>query len=344
VLVLLSTALLLTPLDGASALANGALPTGLKPLISGLVDRDGPPDPAWQPVIGAYVVNATWAELQPDPVAALIPGNVVDTAITEVRRLNQARPAAPLALKLRVLGGDGAPAWAKQLDGPPVPIQDDVSGRRGTIGRFWTTRYGDAYAGLQRLLSSRYDQVPELAEVTMGRCTTFFAEPFIRQASTPVTGAALVAAGYSAAGDARCLAEQIDAHKVWKRTRSGLALNPWQRVEPDGSVTMDEAFTETMMTSCIATLGRGCVLENNSIRWVPLAGLYDTMYRAMQRTGAPISFQTATPERIGDPLRTLDWAVAHGAAAVELNRDYPSYPMAALGSVSAGLVANASGG
>jgi len=183
--------------------------------------------------------------------------------------------------------------------------------------------------------------VPEVVEVTMGRCTTFFGEPFIRQASSPATGAALVQAGYTAAADARCLAAQTDAHAVWRRTRSGLALKPWQRVEADGSVTIDEPFTEAMMADCIATLGRHCVLESNSIRWEPLGGPYDAMYRAMQATGAPISFQTAAPEMIGDPLRTLDWAVAHGAAAVELNRDYPAYPMAPLVAVGDGLAANA---
>jgi len=349
-LAIAATAVALVPVGGASGsiaplppvLANVvAPPTTVKPVVTGLVDRSGPPDPAWRGVVSAYVVNTTWAELQPNPVATLSPGNAIDAAIAEVRRLNQASPATPLRLKLRVLAGDSAPEWAKQLDGPAVPVQDDVSGRRGTIGRFWTDRYGEAYAQLQRLLAGRYDRVPELVDVTIGRCTTFYAEPFIRQASTPVTGAALVAAGYTAAADARCLTAQIDAHSAWQLTRSSLALNPWQRVQPDGSVKIDEAYTETMMTECVSRLGPRCVLENNSIRWEPLAGAYDAMYQAMQRNGAPIAFQTATSERIGDPLRTLDWAVAHGAGAVELNRDYPTYPLAALVTASIGLTANA---
>jgi len=347
-LSLVAAAFVLVPVDAASNSAMAPPPltnvmepsTGLKPLLTGLLDRKGAPDPEWQNMISAYVVNTTWADLQPSPVPALSPDNAIDSAIAEVRRLNQARPFAPMQLKLRVLGGDAAPAWAKQLDGPAVPVQDDATGRRGTVGRFWTERYGEAYADLQRLLAARYDQVPELAEVTIGRCTTFFGEPFIRQASSPSTVAALLRAGYTSAADARCLAAQVNAHRAWQRTRSGLAFNPWQRIEPDGSVTIDEAFTESMMTNCIGILGRRCVLENNSIRWEPLKGPYDAMYQAMQLTGAPIAFQTATPERIGDPFRTLQWAIAHGASAVELNQDYPTYPMILLLAASYALAMN----
>ena len=309
-------------------------------MITGFIDRKGAPGSAWAEMVNAYVVNTTWAELQPSPAPALTGGNAVDQAIAEVRRLNQGRPGAPIVLKLRVLAGDSAPAWAKQLDGPPVAVQDDTSNRQGTIGRFWTGRYGGAYAQLQRLLADRYDGVPELVEVTMARCTTFFDEPFIRHASNRATTTALVGAGYTAAADARCLAEEIDAHAVWQHTRSGLAFNPWQRVNPDGSVTVDEAFTESMMTYCRVRLGRRCVLENNSIRWEPLKGPYDAMYRAMQLLGAPISFQTAAPERIGDPFLTVQWAAAHGANAVELNRDYPSYPRVQMLAARQRLAAN----
>lgn len=313
---------------------------GSKPVIAGFIDRKGAPDPTWRGVVSAYVVNTTWADLQSSPAPLLAANNAIDSAIADVRRLNQARPTAPLVLKLRVLAGASAPAWAKQLDGPPLTVQDDTSSVTGTIGRFWTDRYGTAYAQLQRLLAARYDAIAEIVEVTMARCTTFFDEPFIRHASNPATAASLVRAGYTAAADARCLAEEIDAHAVWQRTESGLAFNPWQRVNPDASVTVDEAFTESMMTYCRAKLGHRCVLENDSIRWAPLTGPYDTMYQAMQRLGAPITFQTATPERIGDPIRTVQWAMAHGANAVELNRDYQTYPMVQIVAARDRLVAN----
>jgi len=320
-------------------------PAGLKSMITGFVDRKGAPAPTWSTVIHAYVVNTTWADLQPSPAPVLAPNNAIDSAIADVRRLNAAGSpggVGAVVLKLRILAGNSAPAWVKQLDGPPVPVQDDTSSLTGTIGRFWTDHFGAAYAQLQRLLAARYDNTPEIVEVTMARCTTFYDEPFIRHASNLVTAAALVGAGYTAEADSRCQAEEIDAHAVWQHTRSGLAFNPWQRVNPDATVSVDEGFTESMMTYCRAKLGRRCVLENDSIRWPTLKGPYDSMYQAMHRLGAPISFQTAAPERIGDPLLTIQWAEAQGANAVELNRDYPTYPMVQVVAAQNGLAANPS--
>ena len=105
-----------------------------------------------------------------------------------------------------------------------------------------------------------------------------------------------VAAGYTAAADMACLRDQADAHRVWKRTRSGLAVNP-ALVTASGGVLVDDAFTAIMMQYCRDRLGARCVLANNSIR-SPISSLdhsephYTRMYQAMRKVGGPLAFQT----------------------------------------------------
>ena len=65
-------------------------------------------------------------------------------------------------------------------------ITNPQDGGTGTIGRFWTDDYGAAYDQLETLLAAKYDNVPEIREVTISRCTTFYDEPFIRDTTAPV--------------------------------------------------------------------------------------------------------------------------------------------------------------
>ena len=61
------------------------------------------------------------------------------------------------------------------------------------------------------------------------------------------------------------------------------------------------------------------MLENHSIRSTGDQGpLYDQLSTAMATLGGPIGFQTATPDKIGNLNQTLRWAIAQGAAHVEL--------------------------
>lgn len=68
--------------------------------------------------------------------------------------------------------GTDAPYWAKRLGGhEPMPWYAD--GRAiGTIGRFWSPAFGDAYQDLQRRPADRYDDDPRIREVVVARCTT----------------------------------------------------------------------------------------------------------------------------------------------------------------------------
>jgi hypothetical protein len=282
-----------------------------KPLLSGVLDRNGPPPDSLRDVVDAYVVQVTWSKLQ--PTRHSFRTRALDRAFRQARHSGS-------RVKLRVLAGVHAPGWAKRLGGAPVSMRDPHDGQRGTVPRFWTASFGSAYADLQRRLASRYDDRPVLAEVVISRCTTFYAEPFVRQTSDRASRKALRRAGYTVARDKRCHHQEVAAHRVWKRTRAGLALNPAQFVTRGGGRTVDTGFTIAMMRSCRNTLGRRCVLENNSIR-SPIASLgdqYHRMYAAMARRAPTLGFQTATAERIGSCADTLDWAADRGASYVEI--------------------------
>ncbi len=91
--------------------------------------------------------------------------------------------------------------------------------------------FGAAYDNLETLLAAKYDSVPEIREVTIARCTTFYDEPFIRDTTAPATVSALIGAGYTLAADQTCQEEEIQAATVWHHTHSDLALNPYQVIE-----------------------------------------------------------------------------------------------------------------
>ena len=312
--VLLGGAMIVAAPTAASAGPGGVAPAHratLKPLISGVVDRDGPPPAALADVVDAYVVQVPWSRLQPRRHGLRV--RVLDRALAEAGRSGS-------QVKLRVLAGVHAPRWAKHLGGPPVPLHDPHDGGRGTVPRFWTAAFGTAYAALQRRLAHRYDADPVLGEVVVSRCTTFYAEPFVRQTADAVSRTALRRAGYTAARDKRCHRQEIDAHRAWRTTRSGLALNPAQLVTRDGAATVDTRFTIAMMRYCRRTLSSRCVLENNSIR-SPIAALgpnYERMYAAMGDLAPGVAFQTATAARMGSCADTLTWAADRGASYVEI--------------------------
>ena len=322
-LVIVAVAALLAGGLGRVPVAQAA---GIKPLLTGLVSRDAPAQPELAGVVRSSSVRILWKNLQPTS------GDILNTSSIdkELEKTGNAR------VRLRVFAGMHSPEWVKQLAGGPVadfvdPV-DVVAGqppKTEDIPRFWTPEVGAAYANLQRLLAAKYDGDPRIAEVVISRCSAFYPEPFLRQASYDGNRAKLVDAGYTIAADRLCHEEQIEAHQVWTQTRSSLAVNPAQLVESADRHVVDMAFTTEMMTLCRSSLGERCVLANNSIRW-PLSELdkdrpeeayYQRMYEAMAKLGPPVAFQTSVGARIGDCRETLRWAAAFPAASVELPRD-----------------------
>ena len=182
----------------------------MKPIIRGLIDRQGEPNKNMLDVVHAYVVKVNWADLQPKANGPIAADNAIDKAIARVRQSDYKQVG--MALKLRVFAGVNAPSWVKDLGGAPIQYTNTQEGGSiggGTIGRFWNTASQQAYAQLQQKLAAKYDSVPEIRELTMSGCTTLFDEPFVRQ---PASGNAqkLAAAGYTEAADKSCIVSAIE--------------------------------------------------------------------------------------------------------------------------------------
>jgi len=312
-------------------------PPGLKPVIRGLIDRNGAP-PAGYP-INAWVIQVNWADLQPQPSGPIASGNAIDKAVAQVRTMNAG--GGHMALKLRVYAGINSPGWAKQLGGPPFPVVDNSSrGRSGMAPRFWTLQFEQAYAALQVALAARYDNVPEIREVVISQCSTVFDEPFERQVGDRGTRDSMLAAGYTFAADQACQQAEVNAHNAWKKTSSDLAFNPFQ--SPEGFASgngkaLDLTLPQTIMRYCRQQLGARCVLENNSLS-APPKSAYSQLYQEMNAVGPPITFQTLPPNRVGDLKIVLGLAADLGAASVELPVSYKQQPASTLASISSAAV------
>jgi hypothetical protein len=314
----------------------------VKPVIRGLVDRQGEPAKNMLSVVHAYVVKVNWADLQPTPFGPIAADNAIDKAIARVRMPDY--KAVGMVLKLRVLAGIGAPEWVKRLGGAPIPYNDNQDGASvdgGTIGRFWTPEFGTAYQDLQTKLAAKYDDVPEIRELTVSRCSTIFDELFVRQPGDQQNNAGLLGAGYSDSADEQCIEQAIQAHAVWKHTTSDVDFSPFPNVA-DPSQPPDLAFTERVMRMCRDTLGPRCGLQNNAISTDKLDNpMFTSMYAAMTALGPPIILQTAANKRIGNPDQVLAAAVRVGADSIELPAGYPRWPMSLLEATAKALDAAA---
>jgi hypothetical protein len=280
--------------------------------------------------VRSFVVNTTWASLQPTPGGPIVHPNDIDNAI----KLAQ---AGGYTLKLRIRSGIDAPEWAKTLDGPALPFYytsatAGVSGTlAGTVGRYWLPDFSAAYADLQQKLAADYDDVPQIRETDITQCSSIFAETYLRDAMDKRNVATLLSAGFTVAQDNACHVAQIQAHQVWKRTPSALSFNPYSAIQPDGTVRTDLAYTESQMVYCRSVLGARCVLSNHSLATKRTAGgTYGAMYAYMHSLGGSIDFQTATVLKIGDYTQVLAYAAALGAHSVELPTGYTDWSSATL--------------
>ena len=182
------------------------------------------------------------------------------------------------------------------MSGGSVYVYNSAAGQGGQVPRFWTSPVEQAYAHLQALLAAEYDTNPLIEDVTTSGCMTVFAEPLIREVTDKTSVANLIAAGYTEAADQTCQEDAIAAQGAWAHTHSSIALNPYQAISGSGSVSIDEAFTQTLMAYCHSTLGNRCTLGNNSIRTASLGTQYNQMYTSMKGTGP----HPLLPDRAGE--------------------------------------------
>lgn len=301
------------PAGDASAIATAGCGAdhGAKAPISGLIGISGTGAAGGR--VYSTSVSVPWSALQPRAGGPLVHPNAIDTAIKTASQNTHGCSG----ILVRVLAGINAPAWAKHLGGAPVPVELTFDNRSGTVGRFWTSAFGAAYADLQRKLAASYDGDPLVREVAVAQCTTFYAEPFVRQINEPPTVAALRSAGYTTTADLGCQHDELLAFRAWRYTNVLLALNPYERIDADGLVDRDVDTALRIAKDCRKIFGPRCVLGNNSVRWPTLGGAYPALYDGMRKLGGPFNFQLAAPKRVGDAVAALQWCVSFGAVAVE---------------------------
>ncbi len=197
-------------------------------------------------------------------------------------------------------------------------------------------------------MSDKYKGTTAVSEVTLARCGTRYSEPLIRQSSVELNRRAALSNGYTYVADYTCLTNEIDMFdarniaktgKLFKNTRVSFAVNPYQAFSPPSGRTANQD-TLNLMDYCRSRLGKRCVLGNNSIRFPEKDDAYTAIYSKQKALGKPLYYQTATPVKIGDWQKTLEWAVQQGASSVELNEAYISYDKTALSLYAEKLRAN----
>jgi hypothetical protein len=286
-----------------------------KSLAKGIFTRSGIP-PAGTPVRVA-TVPVSWSVLEAnrdqmtlDPIESAL-----DTA--QSRDLD--------GVRLRVFAGRHAPAWAKDIGDGPIGYVEPQNGQTGAIPDVWDPAYQAEVAELFAAICGSYDADPRLRLLFASGAMTWYAEPFIRGIASPENRQALLAAGYTKEADAAAQRWQLDIMAPCTQTPIGLAYNPWQFVNADGTGGSSVAFMAEVMDHHIASFGERTVLQNNSIR-SSFIGSPPPMYaefRARLLAPGTTQYQTAAAVRIGDAAATMDWAIDYlQASGVELVDNY----------------------
>lgn len=310
---------------------------GYKPLIVGLVDKgDAAPYLAGQPFpvinlsldasvspgLAGVVVNASWSQLE--PTRGTFDFSTLDASLAAVTTYNSAHPASPVAVKLRVFGGYGAPQWAKALDGAPISIT--VHGSvQGTVGQWWKPDYRAAWAELQVALAGRYDSNPLVHEVAVASCSTISAEPFVTSPA-PSNVTQMLADGWTNAASQACLDGALADYAPWKHTAVYLPFNGFATITPTGKTGTDYTVMDEVMQRCVGPAAAGgawCILANNALSSastipagaVAIGALIDKYYAADHNT--PVAFQQFSPDQTAQCV-TVAAAIGHHAQSLEL--------------------------
>lgn len=261
-------------------------------------------------VFSGVVINATWAQLEPQPNE--FSTGVIDQALAAIRSYNAQHPNLPLAVRLRVWGGPNAPEWAKTMGGPPVQVLH--RNMPITIGRFWSMPYRQAWQQLQSRLAAKYDSEPLIDEVANSSCASMTDEPFIFAGDAPSL-ASMESAGFNDADERNCLMDSAADYAGWHATRIEFPFNPYRSIQM-GRLRPDIEFTLAVMQHWRQVLGPRGVISSHALQSSPperLAPIYDYL----RRLGPPIELQMFAPRNI-DWNGAIQYAVSLGATAVEL--------------------------
>lgn len=209
--------------SGATAEANDGeqttvATTTLKPQLRGLVVTQ--PTALWTvPYADFGSMRVRWDAIETGP------------GVFDFSSIDSALAAHPdVRFRLRFMAGIHAPQWVKDdSDGCVLIEPDSVNGSSGCAPRFWTDAFHADYVTLMRAVAARYENDPQVVEITNSACTTIFSEPFILGADSRSVDR-LWRAGYRKLGHDRCLRRSTKAMmSLFPTTRVSLAGHTkWQ--------------------------------------------------------------------------------------------------------------------
>ncbi|MGH9093829.1 MAG: hypothetical protein ACRDXE_01575 [Acidimicrobiales bacterium] len=262
----------------------------LKALMAGLADMGGQPAAGYgPPIVSNWVCAVKWADLQPSgqngAIVTTAPTVPYDNGLTAdgpgMQSVIDAARAVGAKVKLRILTGWFAPAWAKNLSytdraavtagNRPVSSADGIGG--DTCGPFWQAwdqsaphaGFQGAWFDLMANLAAIYDNDPVVAEVTATCCCSGnSAEPYVREVNPGASGnptqfmANLWAAGLDGPTDRAAIFASYQATiAAWANTRVSTALAPLHIISPASNMLPGTAASLTDTTGWTPT---GCTL------------------------------------------------------------------------------------
>jgi hypothetical protein len=270
-------------------------------------------------MFGGIVLNATWAEMQPWSGGWLVTTRI-DNALAQVKRYNDAHPANPLGVKLRIYSGNQAPAWAKAINGGPLTIERNGLGCQSascpiTIGKVWDPQYIAAWRAFQRKVAARYDANPLIRSVAITSCAMETDEPFVMPTQQPPQQP--IPPGYTDAAGRACLRGAVNDYAAWRLTPVDYTINPFLRIQTRKGP--DVGFSISVMDECRTKLGNRCELGNHGFG-AGITGNNLTVIEAIAGKGGPIHYQTVGPKQstFVSWTATVSAARQYNATALEL--------------------------
>jgi hypothetical protein len=277
--------------------------------MQGVIDRHGCPPDEFRAVTGGWCIPMYWSDVQPTPEESYNWQPIHD-ALAMVGPDDRCR--------IRLYAGIHSPRWV--MDRAGCFAMPTIS---ANCPAWWRGTFLDDYERLMHALAAEIEPLDQIAEIVMSGPCTEFCEPFIRQREDDVSMAQRRQLGFTTELDRQSFSACIQIHsEAFRRTYTGLASNPYQNCDlPKGQT--DVSFTLDVNEEFRTVLGGLAVTGNDSIRWPVQSGDdYAAMHSWIKNAGPPIAYQTATWEKVGDLLATIDWSVEQGCNATEPPTQY----------------------
>ena len=282
----------------------------MKTLNRGLLYMGTPPASfVSQKAVNGAVVQVNWSDVH--TATSTFNRSVVDSAIA------YSMSTGVSSVRLRIMGGQHAPEFVKQLSGGPLTlIQPSGTGNPNpgasfTVPKWWTSDVYNEKAELLTQLASWYESDSRVLDVTFGvGVTTEFDEWPIRQWGP--NAKAYEAAGYAVGLDEQAILTEVNLyHSLFKETRIYYADSLWF----DGGGVINPTFTQQVITNS-RTYGNAIHGTNNlDGDWLPVT---PTASYILTNKLNPISFQCQPASNASNTKLGIQQAITNGANAIEM--------------------------